>query len=267
MRESSQDRAADEHQIIGAETEPHYRLFMGKKFNEARADYPENYPSVKFRNGDAGDAIQSVMDLKRLLALSEGSLMRINDNLLAMQKKMLQAVNETPILAERFLFAMKLESLNDDIDRIVLQTRHGNHILLNGSFGRREFLLDGASPEAMVISLNDDCSSASLGTRPLSENFSPESLGVIEQAIQRVLKLQHQVGEWINHILFRDDDACVSPGLSEAWNSRKTNYDLQSAREKLECHKFHIMQNTAVALIEHNNNDPVNLRALFKNPE
>ncbi|MFZ5515330.1 MAG: hypothetical protein ACOY90_01745 [Candidatus Zhuqueibacterota bacterium] len=267
MRESLQDKTADKGLINGAETEPHYRLSMSVKFNEALADRRENYQSVKYQNVDPGGAIHSVADLKKLLALAEGSLMRINDNVLAMQKKMFQAVNERSILAERFLFSMKLESLNDEIDRIVLQTRYGNDTLLNGSFGRREFVLAGAIPEALVISLKDDCSSASLGTRSLTENFSHESLGVIEQAIQQISQLQHQVGEWINRILFMEDDVKVTPGLPEAWSNRKSDYDLQSAREKLECHKFQIMQNTAVALIERSNTEPVNLRALFKNPE
>lgn len=247
-----------------------FQLSSNEKFISNLQVQKLNFEHIEKFGMNSRDKIQSIGDLKKLLAIAEGGLMKINDNLIAMQKKALQASSDGIILAERFIIAVKFQHLNDDIDRIVRETTFGKFALFNGRFFGHEFIIENGKSEKLHISLKTDLSTSALKTRNLRVNTAQNAshaLEIIENGIRRVSKMLQQVGEWINQILFKDDGLEVTAILRKESTSKNQEYDLQSAREKLDSNKFQIMQHTAIAMIERSNSNSACAKLLFRNPE
>lgn len=254
----------------GLTGEQQFIISESHQFASVISEQSQNYVYVNDTSAGYEEILHTIADVKKLLAIAEGGLMKINDNLIAMQKKALQAASEGLILAERFIISVKFQHLNDEIDRIVRESKYGSFVLLDGSFYGHEIELEGDSHTRLVLSIKNDLSPTSLRTRHISvrsSNDAAQALEIIENGIRTVSKNLQRVGEWINQILFKDDELKVSPRFRNDHVSQRKEFDLQSAREKLETNKFQIMQNTAVAMIEQSNSESKITRLLFKRPE
>ncbi len=110
------------------------RLATGKRINEAAEDPAGLTIATKFRyrSSGLGVALDNIGDAKNLLAVAEGGLAKINDILIVMRDKTLQAASDALGSAERDAIKAQLDSYAKQIDNIVDETKWNNNQLLDG---------------------------------------------------------------------------------------------------------------------------------------
>lgn len=269
------------------------RLASGKRLNEAADDPAGMSIATTFdvRRQGLQTALNGIGDAKNLMATMEGGLKKIQDILVKMRNKAMEAQGDTIGANERAAVNAQLKAYRDEIDDIVQQTQWNNNYLLadktagSGSTSTLNFLTGaessgGTSQFAFVaettsgISANqgftaDTASLSATGLGLADENLAVDTttnaqttMGNIEDALNVVKAGVSQIGSFTARLNFKEEALNVQYTNTEAAYNRIMNANM--AQEQVEASKFLILQQTATAMLAQANAAPQFLLSLFR---
>jgi len=117
------------------------RLASGKRINSA-ADDPAGYTisrKLLARSRALSQALNNVGEAKNVLAVAEGGLQNINDILVTIKEKMIQAGNGSYGDTELQAVLTQINDLLDEVDDIIAETKFNGSQLIDGSFTGKVF--------------------------------------------------------------------------------------------------------------------------------
>ncbi len=266
------------------------RLATGKRINEAADDPAGMTMATTFdvRRQGLKTALTAIGDAKNLMSTMEGGLTKIQDILVKMRNKALEAKGDTIGDDERSAIQSQLRAFRDEIDDIVKQTQWNNTDLLSGTSGsgstvKKTFL---TGPEASggtsafsfaagtKIKANQgfqaktsslDATGLGLDDTALTITDTDDAetvAGQIEDALSAVKEGVSQVGSFTARLTFKEEALTVQYTNTESAYNRIMNANM--AEEQVEASKFLILQQTATAMLSQANMAPQFLLSLFR---
>ncbi|WP_322806330.1 flagellin [Thermanaerothrix sp.] len=259
------------------------RLATGKRINEA-ADDPAGLSlatTFDIRRQGLQTVLNGIGDAKNLLSTAEGGLRKIQDILVKMKNKALEAQSGTIGEKEKEAIAAQLNAYAAEIDAIVEQTQWNGNFLIgqSGSAGgmsaTQNFLTSLgtlADPTAVTsefkFSNNQgfgaygaDENGLGLNTNYTTSNLST-ALSDIDAAIEKVKKGISEVGAFSARLSFKEEAITVQYTNTEAAYNRIMNANM--AEEQVNASKLLILQQTATAMLAQANTAPQFLLTLFR---
>ena len=251
------------------------RLATGLKLNSA-ADDPAGYvigKKLEARSRTLNMALNNIGDMKNMLGVAEGGLLNINDILVTMKEKTLQAASDTLGSAERNAINLQIEHLNSEIDDIVQETKFNGVVLIDGSYTNKNFQTGGSNTDSFTISEIVDHDSTALSTLSISDasdtsvgvyssSQATAALDIITSAMETVSESLESIGSWVNRLTIKENTVSVAISNTDAAHSRI--FDADIAREQLEASKLQILQQTATAMLSQANLNSSGVLALFR---
>jgi flagellin len=266
------------------------RLATGKRLNEA-ADDPSGMTlatTFDVRRQGLQTALNGIGDAKNLMSTMEGGLKKVQDILVKMRNKALEAKGDTIGSNERAAIQSQLRAYRDEINDIVSQTQWNGTDLLSNSSGSgstvsKTFLTgpDAAGGTSAFgfkagskIAANQgfSASTAALGATGLglddtaltvnSTATAATVAGKIEDALTAVKEGVSQIGAFTARLTFKEEALTVQSSNTEAAYNRLMNADM--AQEQVNASKFAILQQTATAMLAQANTSPQFLLSLFR---
>lgn len=272
------------------------RLATGKRINEA-ADDPSGFQlatTFDVRRQGLQVVMSAIGDAKNLLSTAEGGLKKIQDILVKMKNKAMEAVGDTVGDNERAAIQAQLRAYRDEIDNIVEQTEWNNTSLISGSARgatttSKSFLID---PSGTTDSFNftaetssgiseaqsfyayssteasgSTASATGLGLNDLSLTINSSATAVtaankIEAALNIVKAGISQIGSYSARLTFKEEALSVQYVNTESAYNRIMNANM--AEEQVNASKYLILQQTAVAMLAQANVAPQFLLTLFR---
>lgn len=268
------------------------RLATGKRLNEA-ADDPAGMSiatSFDVRRQGLKTALSAIGDAKNLMSTMEGGLRKVQDILVKMRNKAMEAQGDTIGANERAAIRSQLLAFRNEINDIVRQTQWNNNYLLvgtggSGSTSALNFLTGpessgGTSQFSFVadstsgISANQGfyADTSSLGATGLGladNNLAVDTTSNAQQTMQRIESALNvvkagisQVGAFSARLSFKEEALAVQYTNTESAYNRIMNANM--AEEQVEASKFLILQQTATAMLAQANVAPQFLLSLFR---
>ena len=258
------DRKAGMHQ---------FRLSTGLRINSA-ADDPAGYTigkKLEARSRVLGMALNNIGDMKSMLGVVEGGLLNINDILVTMKEKSLQAASDTLGSAERYAIHLQVEHLNSEIDDIVRETKWNGVNLLDGTYTNKNFQTgpDPGDHFNVGISYDHSADSSDMDTQSINDDGrlysaagATASLDIISTAMVHVSETLENVGSWVNRLTIKESTIDIAISNTDAAYSRI--FDADMAKEQLEATKMQVLQQTATAMLSQANVASSNILSLFR---
>jgi len=264
------------------------RLATGKRLNEAADDPAGMSIATTFdvRRQGLKTALNAIGDAKNLMSTMEGGLRKVQDILVKMRNKAMEAQGDTIGENERRAISSQLVAFRDEIEAIVRQTQWNNNYLLVGTSGSGatsalNFLTGPESSGSTTpfsfasgsfVATNQGFS-ATLGgsngldltTARLTISTSPDAVTAmqwIESALNIVKEAVSQVGAFSARLTFKEEALAVQYTNTESAYNRIMNANM--AEEQVEASKFLILQQTATAMLAQANVAPQFLLSLFR---
>ncbi len=269
------------------------RLATGKRLNEASDDPAGMSIATSFdvRRQGLKTALNAIGDAKNLMSTMEGGLRKIQDILVKMRNKAMEAQGDTIGANERAAIRAQLLAFRDEINDIAMQTQWNNNYLLVGSGGSGtatsglNFL---TGPESSGGTSNFSFVADSVSGITANQGFYGETaaldqtgLGLsdarlvvdsttnaqtamqnIEAALNVVKAGISQVGSFTARLSFKEEALSVQYTNTESAYNRIMNANM--AEEQVEASKFLILQQTATAMLAQANVAPQFLLSLFR---
>ena len=256
------------------------RLATGKRINYAYEDPAGLNLATTFdvRRQGLEVVLKAMGDANNLLSNMEGGLRKIQDILVKMRAKTLEAIGDTIGTAEREAVSAQLKDYAAEIDQIVSQTQWNNKLLLSGSAGwgadQLYFLVDsdggsvgfkfsanaGGSAGFNVAYLNSQLTGASVAVSDSA--MARAYMNVIEDALNKVRRGVMDVGSFQARLMFKEETLKVQYTNTESAYNRIMNANM--AQEQVEASKFAILQQTATAMLAQANVAPQFILSLFR---
>ena len=266
------------------------RLASGKRLNEAADDPAGMSIATTFdvRRQGLQTALNGIGDAKNLMATMEGGLKKIQNILVKMRNKAMEAQGDTIGANERAAIKAQLKAFRDEIDDIVKQTQWNNNYLLTGTSGSGATaslsFLTGAESSGGTSSFSFEKGETILakqGFAAKTTDFDETGLGLadsnlvvdsttnavstmgkIEKALNVVKEAVSQVGSFTARLNFKEEALNVQYTNTESAYNRIMNANM--AQEQVEASKFLILQQTATAMLAQANAAPQFLLSLFR---
>jgi flagellin len=279
------------------------RLATGKRLNEAADDPAGMNIATTFdvRRQGLQTAMSVIGDAKNLLATSEGGLRKIQDILVKMRNKALEAQSGTIGDNEKQAIQDQLKAYRTEIDQIAQQTKWNNTNLLVGTSGSSstavtafltgpdvasdgsaptmdfQFKATGTSGSSAEKSISDlqgfyassgsvaDATGLGLNDTRLNGITGGSAAGVlssIDNALNIVKQGISQVGASTSRLTFKEEALAVQYTNTESAYNRIMNANM--AEEQVEASKYMILQQTATAMLAQANTAPQFLLTLFR---
>jgi flagellin len=266
------------------------RLATGKRLNEAADDPAAFKLAITFdvRRQGLQTVLSAIGDAKNLLSTAEGGLKKVQDILVKMKNKALEAKGGTIGTSERQAIQDQLKAYADEIDDIATQTQWNGENLITGSAGAgaasgtRNFLTSvnaGSYTTAFSFSGNQGFSAqgttaahTGLGLKSDASTYVFDvtggsaavdtALSLIETAVSTVKTGIAEVGAFTARLSFKEEALSVQNVNTEAAYNRIMNANMAS--EQVEASKFLILQQTATAMLAQANTSPQFLLQLFR---
>jgi flagellin len=251
------------------------RLATGKRLLEAAHDPAGMFMATTFdvRRLGMKTVLNSIGDAKNLLATAEGSLKKIQDILVKMKNKALEAKGDTIGDDERAAIQDQIVAFRNEIDDIVDQTKWNDTNLI-GTSGSA-----GAAPTSLDFLTDAD---GGLTTFDLGQGFGIYGSGTagldldsidvttdadaaataIGDAVDVVKSGISDVGAFTARLTFKEEAMTVAHANTEAAYNRIMNANM--AEEQVEASKLLILQQTATAMLAQANAAPQFLLSLFR---
>ncbi len=278
------------------------RLSTGKRINESSDDPAGLSIATTFRIRSEGlsTALKVIGDAKNLLSISETNLQKIQELLIQMRNKGMEAQSGTIGPNERQAIQDTLRAYRDEINQIAQQALWNNNFLLVGSSGSSgptsplNFLVGpdiDSSGQATMMPFQFTAGSAT-GAGMINDNqgffassgsvANANGLGLdnfaldlitseasrayavtsIDSALNIVKQGISQVGATSSRLTFKEEALTAQYTQTEAAYNRIINADM--AREQVEASKFMILQQTSVAMLAQANQAPQFILQLFQ---
>ncbi len=261
------------------------RLATGKRLNEAADDPAGMSIATTFdvRRQGLKTALNAIGDAKNLMSTMEGGLRKIQDILVKMRNKAMEAQGDTIGSNERQAISDQLAAFRDEIDDIVRQTQWNNNNLLGAGGSATSALNFLTGPESSGgtssfsfqavtggIANNQGFSATptganGLGLTQLSITNTASAVTAmqnIESALTIVKQGVSQVGAFTARLTFKEEALSVQYTNTESAYNRIMNANM--AEEQVEASKFLILQQTATAMLAQANVAPQFLLSLFR---
>lgn len=244
------------------------RLASGKRINSA-ADDPAGYTigkKLEARSRMLSQALNNIGDAKNVLGVAEGGLLNINDILLTMKEKALQAASDTLGSAEREAIEKQMDEMASEIDDIVAETTFNSMDLIDGSFSA-SFQTGASQSDSLSFTLTQDHDADALSVADSDLDVSSASgassaISSIESAIDTVSSSLQTIGSTVQRLEIKENTISVGIANTEAAYSRI--FDADMAKEYLESSKLQILQQTASAMLAQSNQSSQIILSLFR---
>ncbi|MFZ0390250.1 MAG: flagellin [Calditrichia bacterium] len=242
------------------------RLASGKRINSA-ADDPAGYTlstKLKVRSRSLSQAMNNVGEAKNVLSVAEGGLQNINDVLVTVKEKMIQAGNGSYGDSELTAILTQINDLFDEVDDIVSETRFNGSQLIDGSFTGKVFQTGADTGDNIQVDLSATLDSSQFGVSGLTTTdlSSVNALASVDGFIQSVSTSLQDLGALMQRLDYKEATLQVAITNSDAAASRIMDADI--AKEQLEVTKLQILQQTATAQLAQANSAPNNILSLFR---
>ena len=263
------------------------RLATGKRLNEA-ADDPAGMSiatSFDVRRQGLVTVLGSIGDAKNMLATAEGGLKKVQDIMVKMRNKALEAVGDNLGTDERTAVKNQLQSYADEIDAIVDQTAWNGTALIgaSGSAGvapaSMKFLTDvsggttsyvlgqsfgtgGNGTAINGLNLTDNAGALATTMQVDTSANAKTAVGTIDAALKVVKKGISDIGALTARMNFKEEALTVQRNNTEAAYNRIMNANM--AEEQVEASKYAILQQTSTAMLSQANSAPQFLLSLFR---
>ncbi len=259
------------------------RLATGKRINFAYEDPAGLNLATTFdiRRQSLEVVLRSMGDANSLMSTMEGGLRKIQDILVKMKSKTLEAIGDTIGSAERQAVSAQLSDYAAEIDQIVGQTAWNNKPLLSGSSGwgaNNLFFLVDADGGSVGFSFSTAAGGSAGFTTSVLTTVNGGLLGgsiavsdsamakayndVIEDALNKVRRAVMDVGSFTARLQFKEETLRVQYTNTEAAYNRIMNANM--AEEQVSASKFSILQQTATAMLAQANVAPQFILSLFQ---
>ena len=247
------------------------RLATGKRLNES-ADDPAGFnlaTGFDVRRQGLQTTLRSIGDAKNVLATAEGGLRKIQDILVKMKNKALEAVGDTIGADQRQAIQDQIEAYVEEIDDIVDQTQWNGTALIggSGSVGSLGFLTDPSGTRTTWSTSSYGTSDLGVdaldvtGASGSATNIS-EAITALSGAIDTLKSGIAGVGAFGSRLSFKEEALTVQYVNTEAAYNRIMNANM--AEEQVEASKFMILQQTATAMLAQANMAPQFILSLFR---
>jgi len=260
------------------------RLATGKKINYAYEDPAGLNLATTFdvRRQGLQIALNSIGDSKNMLSTAEGGLRKIQDILVKMKNKAMEAIGDTIGQSERDAIVAQLQEYAGEINNIASQTQWNGKNLISGSanggtgtttsalsflvdssggsvgfsFGSNRGFVTAAGTTGLGFTTTNLAAASAGGTS--AKNVSDQ----IDSALNRVKTGVREVGSFMARLTFKEDSLTVQYTNTEAAYNRIMNANM--AEEQVESSKFSILQQTATAMLSQANVAPQFILSLFR---
>jgi flagellin len=246
------------------------KLATGKRINTV-ADDAAGYTLAKkteSRFRGLQGALNNIGEAKNILAVAEAGYQAINDILLQVKEKVIQAGNASYVTAERQALQDEVTELGNEIDRIVAETKFNGINLIDGTgLNAADFQIGADSGDSITFNLNTAVDATSLSvtssTIPTSDTAAiGTSITSIDNSVDTVSRVLQTLGSYINRLDFKEQVVTNAVTNLKASHSRIVDADI--AKEQLESTKLGILQQTATTQLAQANSAPQNVLSLFR---
>ncbi|MFZ5808687.1 MAG: flagellin [Chloroflexota bacterium] len=268
------------------------RLASGKRLNEAADDPAGMSIATTFdvRRQGLQTALRGIGDAKNLMATMEGGLKKVQDILVKMRNKAMEAKGDTIGANERAAVFAQLQAFRNEIDDIVKQTQWNDNYLLTGaggsgstaaltfltgseaSGGTSQFSFSAETASGISANQGFIADTAALGATGLGlddtaldvsdTTAAATAMGNIEDALKVVKAGVSQIGSFTARLNFKEEALNVQYANTESAYNRIMNANM--AEEQVEASKYLILQQTATAMLAQANVAPQFLLSLFR---
>jgi flagellin len=243
-----------------------FRLASGKRINSA-ADDPAGYTisqKLLARSRSFSQALNNVGEAKNVLSVAEGGMQNINDILVTIKEKMIQAGNGSYSDSELNAVLSQINQLLDEVDDIIAETKFNGTQLIDGNFTSKVFQTGADSGDSITVNLSSTLDSVTSGLSSLttSDLSAVGALASVDNFISTVSSQLQSVGSLMQRLDFKEATLQVAITNTDAAASRIMDADI--AKEQLEVTKLQILQQTATVQLAQANAAPSNLLSLFR---
>jgi len=250
------------------------RLSTGKQILES-ADDPAGMSiatTFDIRRQSLKTVLKTIGDGKNLLSTAEGGLKKIQDILVKMNNKALEAQGDTIGATEKAAIQKQVVAFRSEINDIVAATEWNGTKLISGSSGAgvpsalnfltspdgsttafdvgQGFSADGSGTAGLELSSIDVSTSASAALTAISSALTKVKTGIAD------------VGSFTARLTFKEEALTVAHANTESAYNRIMNANM--ALEQVESSKLMILQQTAVAMLSQANMAPQFVLSLFR---
>jgi flagellin len=242
------------------------RLATGKRINGA-ADDPAGLTiatKMNSRSESLKTALSNIGDAKNLLSVAESGLSQVNTILVQMRSKAMVGASDTMGTTERAAIKIQLVAYQDQIDKIVDETKWNGNALLDGTFDTSKQFLTGADSADFTDMVDVDISgytvdSAALDTTAASFTTFMDAADADMDTVNTALA---NLGGLIGSLTFKEDQVSSQQINVEASYNRIMNANM--AEEQVNASKYTILQQTSTAMLAQANAAPQFLLSLFR---
>lgn len=246
------------------------RLATGKRINMP-GDDPAGLvfaKSLESRARGLAVARDNIGDVSNLVSTAEGGMQNINEILLTMKEKILQAASDTLGTDERAAVESQLDELAAEVDDIVATTQWGGTVLLDGGFTGRQFQVGQASTDTLSFDITQDHTSTGLGVADAdldvtSSAAASTALAAVNAAITTVNSSLQTLGSTQLRVGIKEANISVAINNQLASFNRIMNADM--AQEQMELVKYSLLQQSATAMLAQANAAPTGVMRLILN--
>lgn len=270
------------------------RLSTGKRLNESADDPAGLHLATSFQVRSEGlqTTLTALGDAKNMMSSMEGGLKKIQDILVKMRNKALEATGDTIGSAERKAVTNQLKDYRNEIDTIAQQTQWNGVNLISGSSAgtnttqgfnfltgpdvgssgsatsfsfsagtnikaNQSFYAQAGSTGGVGLGLQDSDISVTSGSAAAATAVTN-----IDTALKIVKEGIAQVGSFTARLTFKEDALTTQYTNTQAAYNRIMNANM--ADEQVEASKFSILQQTSTAMLAQANAAPQFLLSLFR---
>ncbi|RMF61115.1 MAG: flagellin [Calditrichaeota bacterium] len=246
-----------------------FRLASGKRINSA-ADDPAGYTiskKLQARSRSLSAALANVGEAKNILSVAEGGFQNINDILVGIKEKVIQAGNGSYTAEEYAAIVTQITDMLNEVDDIISETKFNGTQLLDGNFTSKVFQTGADGGDQLTVSLSAGVDSTDFGLNGLnSSDLQGSNLSLtltsLDNAISTVSSELQKIGSLIQRLDVKEQTLQVAITNTDAAASRIMDADI--AKEQLEITKLQILQQTATIQLAQANSAPQNILQLFR---
>ena len=242
------------------------RLATGKRINQA-SDDPAGLTIAKKLDARArslSQALSNAGEAENVLSVAEGGANNIQELLVQMREKIVQAANDTLGTQERAAIFQQLQELGSEIDQIVRETTFNSIQLLTNN-ATLTFQVGANGTDTLQFAVTGNFNSTALAVNSLtvsSQANASLSMNSVDLALVSVSSLLQNIGAKTQRLGVKQLSIQTNYTNTEAARSRIEDADL--AKEQLEASKLLILQQTATAILAQANVQPQSILSLFQ---
>lgn len=246
------------------------RLATGKRINSV-SDDAAGYTiaeKTESRFRGLGKALNNIGEAKNILAVAESGYQAINEILLTIKERVIQAGNASYQTAERTALVSEIQELAGEVDRIVAETKFNGINLIDGSgLSNAIFQVGADSGDTLTLGLSQSVQSSDLQINNVAvASLSSSNIGTfissVETSIGSVSSTLQTLGSYVNRLDTKETVVTNAITNLKASHSRIVDADL--AVEQLENSKLQILQQTSTTQLAQANAAPQNVLSLFR---